>query len=159
MAKTRPITTVGGASGSRNGAKAAARQPQLRPTTSSGKASSPSKSMCQPPRTRGLQPSTPRTRSRPRATATTLPQRRPASRHALINIMSPEKQMDNNFQLMHDQQTYSSHSVIVLDKSLELNGDANGDADNTSNSYDTDDIVPKQAPVNTHGTTSDSREP
>ena len=51
--------------------------------------------------------------------------------------------MDNNFQRMHDQQTYSSHSVIVLDKSLELNGDANGDADNTSNSYDTDDIVPK----------------
>ena len=48
----------------------------------------------------GSQPSTPRTRSRLRATATTLPQRRPASRHALINIMSPEKQMDNNFQLI-----------------------------------------------------------
>ena len=79
--------------------------------------------------------------------------------------MSPEKQMDNNFQLMHHQQTYSSHRIMLLDErfststSLELNGDANGDADNTSNSYDTDDIVPKQAPVNTHGTTSDSREP
>ena len=73
--------------------------------------------------------------------------------------MSPEKQMDNNFQLMHHQQTYSSHSVMVLDKSLERNGDANSDADNTSNSYDTDDIIPKQAPVNTHGTTSESRKP
>jgi hypothetical protein len=30
--------------------------------------------------------------------------------------MSPEKQMDNNFQLMHDQQTYNSHSVMLLDK-------------------------------------------
>ncbi len=32
---------------------------------------------------------------------------------------------------------------MLLDKSLELNGNANGDADDTSNSYDTDDIVPK----------------
>jgi hypothetical protein len=69
-----------------------------------------------PPRRRGLQPSTPRTRSRPRATATTLPERRPASRHALINMMSPEKQMDNNFQLMHDQQTYNSHRIMLLDE-------------------------------------------
>jgi hypothetical protein len=113
----------------------------------------------------GSQPSTPRTRSRLRATATTLPQRRPASRHALINIMSPEKQMDNNFQLMHHQQTYSSHRIMLLDErfststSLELNGDANGDADDTSKSYDTYDIAPKQAPVSTHETTSDSREP
>ena len=34
---TNTITTGGGASGSRNGAKAAARQPQLRPTTSTSK--------------------------------------------------------------------------------------------------------------------------
>jgi hypothetical protein len=45
---------------------------------------------------------------------------------------------------MHDQQTYKSRSIMLLDErfstsdtSLEFNGDANGDTDDTSNSYDT----------------------